>query len=78
MQELYYKLAIIIGELLCYSKSINSITKPTFNEKEIVFIVRNKNDISKEISIPYSAMTKVHDHLLETYILSLFRENDLL
>ena len=78
MKEIKEKISSIISALLLYSDKVTCVYKPLFLENALSISIVDSKGIKKQILVNYTKLTKVHDHLLETYIFEMFRENDLL
>lgn len=78
MNELYTKICLVIGEILCYSRKIKWAMAPVFDTDTVIMRFLDDNNNSMEIPVQYSVINKVHDHSLETMIFNLLKVNDLL
>lgn len=74
MNSVYEKLSVIISQLLLYSPQVYGVSKPVFTDDSIIISIKDKNGMSMNITIPYTKLMKVHDHLLYAYIFELMRE----
>lgn len=80
MIDIYEKICVVIGQILCFSKKISWASAPIFDaeNESVVFMFRDKNGNALDISIPYSSLSKAHDHTLETMVFDIMRQQDLL
>lgn len=80
MKDIYEKICIVIGQILCFSKKICWASAPIFDadNESVVIQFRDANNSLLDISIPYSALSKAHDHTLETMVFDIMRKQDLL
>lgn len=78
MPDVFEKLSLIVGEILLYSTKVNSVVKPVFTDNAALVSIKDINGMSKDITIPYTKLLKVHDHLLSAYIFELLKENNLI
>lgn len=80
MKDIYEKICIVIGQILCFSKKIYWASAPIFDadNESVVIQFRDANNSLLDISIPYSALSKAHDHTLETMVFDIMRKQDLL
>lgn len=80
MKDIYEKICIIIGQILCFSKKICWASAPFFDtENESVIIkFKDTNNNVMDIAVSYSSISKAHDHTLETMVFDIMRNEDLL
>lgn len=78
MNELYSKICLVIGEILCYSRKIKWAMAPVFDTDTVIMRFLDDNNNSLEIPVQYSVINKAHDHTLEALIFRLMKMNDLL
>lgn len=80
MIDIYEKICVVIGQILCFSKKISWASAPIFDaeNESVVFMFRDGNGNALDISIPYSSLSKAHDHTLETMVFDIMRKQDLL
>ncbi len=80
MKDLYEKLCIIIGEVLCYSTKVVWASAPIFDKQEdaVLLIFKDKNDNRIEVPVPFTSIVKVHDHSLQSLVLGIVRDKGLL
>lgn len=78
MKDLYEKLCIIVGEILCYSHKVCWASAPRFGEGVIILEFKDYNSQSIEIEVPHIKLIKLHDHSLENYIFELAKEKGIL
>lgn len=77
MNSVYEKLSVIISQLLLYSPHVYGISKPVFTDDCTIISIKDSNGMSMNITIPYTKLMKVHDHLLYAYVFELMREYNL-
>lgn len=80
MKDLYEKLCIIIGEILCYSDHIVWASAPVFDKDQdaVVLLFKDKNNSQIEVAVPFTSIVKVHDHTLETLVFGIVKDQGLL
>lgn len=78
MNELYNKICLMIGEILCYSRKVKWAMEPVYEEDNVVLMFRDENNSAIEVPVEYQVLNKAHDHTLETLIFRLMKMNDLL
>ena len=80
MKDLYEKLCIIIGEILCYSNKITWASAPIFDKEQdaVLLLFKDKNNNTIEVPVPFTSIVKVHDHSLQSLVLGIVREQGLL
>lgn len=80
MKDLYEKLCIIIGEVLCYSNKVTWASAPVFDKEEdaVMLMFRDKNNNVIEVPVPFTSIVKVHDHSLQSLVLGIVRDKGLL
>lgn len=78
MNELYNKICLMIGEILCYSRKVKWAMEPVYEEDGVVLMFRDENNSAIEVSVEYQVLNKAHDHTLEALIFRLMKMNDLL
>lgn len=72
MKDLYEKMCLIIGEILCYSNKIAWASAPIYGKDEVIIKFMDMNSHVIEVKIPHTSIVKVHDHSLESLIFGLF------
>lgn len=78
MSDLYEKLCLIVGELLCYSHKVIWASAPIFGEGCIILKFRDSMNNELEIDVPHMEIVKLHDHSLQAYIFELASKKGLL
>lgn len=78
MKDLYEKICIVIGQILCYSNKVKWAKEPEFRDDAIWLKFRDSQNNEIEIPIPFTEIVKVHDHTLESLIFKLVKNEDLL
>lgn len=80
MKDIYEKICIVIGQILCFSSKICWASAPIFDaeNESVVIKFRDANNNVLDISIPYASLSKAHDHTLETMVFDIMRKQDLL
>lgn len=80
MKDIYEKICVVIGQILCFSNKICWASAPIFDaeNESVVVKFRDANNNVLDISIPYASLSKAHDHTLETMVFDIMRKQDLL
>ena len=80
MKDIYEKICVVIGQILCFSNKICWASAPIFDaeNESVVVKFRDANNNVLDISIPYASISKAHDHTLETMVFDIMRKQDLL
>lgn len=80
MNDMYQKLCLIIGEILCFSSKVCWASAPIFDhDTDSIFInFKDHNNNTIALAVSYNELSKVHDHSLEMMIFEIMRSYDLL
>lgn len=80
MNDMYQKLCLIIGQILCFSHKVCWASAPVFDQDtdSIILNFKDHNNNTVDISIAHNQLSKVHDHSLEMMIFEIMRSYDLL
>ena len=80
MKDIYEKICVVIGQILCFSNKVCWASAPIFDaeNESVVVKFRDANNNVLDISIPYASLSKAHDHTLETMVFDIMRKQDLL
>lgn len=80
MKDIYEKICVVIGQILCFSNKICWASAPIFDaeNESVVVKFRDANNNVLDISISYASLSKAHDHTLETMVFDIMRKQDLL
>ena len=80
MKDLYEKICMVIGQVLCYSKKVAWASAPIFDHQAEGVTVSFKDYSGSviDVFIPFALLIKAHDHTLETLIFSIMKDEGLL
>lgn len=80
MKDIYEKICVVIGQILCFSNKICWASAPIFDTENESIIIKFKdhNNNTLDVTISYASISKAHDHTLETMVFDIMRSQDLL